>query len=262
MSSSLVTDLAALIDEANRVVIFTGAGISTESGIPDFRSPGGVWSKVKPIQFQDFVASQDVRDESWRRRFTGDDTMGKAQPNKGHLSVAKLVQIGKVSHIITQNVDNLHQNSGVPDDKVIELHGNATYAKCLDCGNPYDLRDLALAFKANGTVHDCHECGGIIKSATISFGQAMPEDEMMRAEEATLGCDLFIAIDPQMFNGLPDFLGRVERLEEQVKSGKKAPGVTQIYLPGDPELITRSARIKEGIPLDEKLWQQLTELQG
>lgn len=194
MPSSHVTDLAALIDEATRIVIFTGAGISTESGIPDFRSPGGVWSKVKPIQFQDFVASQEVRDESWRRRFTGDDTMGKALPNKGHLAVAKLIQTGKASHIITQNVDNLHQNSGVPETQVIELHGNATYAKCLGCGNPYDLRDLALAFEANGTVHDCGECGGIIKSATISFGQAMPEDEMMRAEEATLGCDLFIAI--------------------------------------------------------------------
>ncbi len=191
---SAISDLANLIEEATRVVIFTGAGISTESGIPDFRSPGGVWSKMKPIQFQDFVASQDVRDESWRRRFTGDDTMGKAEPNKGHLAVAKLVEIGKVSHIITQNVDNLHQNSGVPETQVIELHGNATYAKCLECGNPYDLRDLALAFEANGTVHDCHECGGIIKSATISFGQAMPEAEMIRAEEATFGCDLFIAV--------------------------------------------------------------------
>lgn len=189
-----VSDLASLIDQASRVVIFTGAGISTESGIPDFRSPGGVWSKVKPIQFQDFVASQEVRDESWRRRFTGDDTMGQALPNKGHLAVAKLVLTGKASHVVTQNVDNLHQNSGVPDEQVIELHGNATYAKCLDCGNPYDLRDLALAFRANGTVHDCHECGGIIKSATISFGQAMPEREMIRAEEATYGCDLFIAI--------------------------------------------------------------------
>lgn len=192
--TSTASDLAALIDEASRIVIFTGAGISTESGIPDFRSPGGVWSKVKPIQFQDFVASQAVRDESWRRRFTGGDTMSTALPNKGHLAVAKLIQTGKASHIITQNVDNLHQNSGVPDDKVIELHGNATYAKCLDCNNPYDLRDLGLAFKANGTVHDCEGCGGIIKSATISFGQAMPEDEMMRAEEATLACDLFIAI--------------------------------------------------------------------
>lgn len=192
--TTTIQDLATLIDEATRIVIFTGAGISTESGIPDFRSPGGVWSKVKPIQFQDFVASQEIRDESWRRRFTGGDTMSTALPNKGHLAVAKLIQSGKASHIITQNVDNLHQNSGVPDDKVIELHGNATYAKCLDCGNPYDLRDLALAFESNGTVHDCEACGGIIKSATISFGQAMPEDEMMRAEEATLGCDLFIAI--------------------------------------------------------------------
>jgi NAD-dependent protein deacetylase/lipoamidase len=194
VTDNTLEDFAKLIDDAGKIVIFTGAGISTESGIPDFRSPGGVWSKVQPIQFQDFVASQEIRDESWRRRFTGEDTMGKALPNRGHLAVAKLIQTGKATHIITQNVDNLHQNSGVPDEQVIELHGNATYAKCLDCGHPYDLRDLALAFEANGTVHDCEACGGLIKSATVSFGQAMPELEMMRAEEATLECDLFIAI--------------------------------------------------------------------
>lgn len=189
-----IQDLTALIEEASRVVIFTGAGISTESGIPDFRSPGGVWSKMKPIQFQDFVASQEVRRESWRRKFGGGDMMAKAQPNKGHLAVAKLVEIGKVSHVITQNVDNLHQNSGVSDEKVIELHGNATYAKCLDCQGPVDLGELELAFTATGDVPDCEHCGGIIKTATISFGQAMPEAEMIRAEEATFGCDLFIAI--------------------------------------------------------------------
>lgn len=189
-----IHDLATLINEAARVVIFTGAGISTESGIPDFRSPGGIWTKMKPIQFQDFIASQDVRRESWRRKFEGGDKIANAQPNKGHLAVAKLIQTGKASHVITQNIDNLHQNSGVPDGQVIELHGNATYAKCLDCHNPSDLRDLELAFTANGDVPDCEHCGGIIKTATISFGQAMPEAEMIRAEEATFGCDLFIAI--------------------------------------------------------------------
>lgn len=189
-----INDLTNLLNEATRVVFFTGAGISTESGIPDFRSPGGVWTKMKPIDFQDFIASQEVRDESWRRRFTGDDTVAKALPNRGHLAIAKLIQTGKASHVITQNIDNLHQNSGVPADKVIELHGNATYAKCLDCGAPYDLAELRIAFETNGTVYDCYDCGGIIKSATISFGQAMPQAEMMRAEEATLAADLFIAI--------------------------------------------------------------------
>lgn len=189
-----IQDLTRLIDEASRVVFFTGAGISTESGIPDFRSPGGVWSKVTPIQFQDFVSDPEIRKESWRRRFSGDNTMAKAVPNRGHLSVAKLIRSGKASHIITQNVDNLHQVSGVPETQVIELHGNATYAKCLDCGNPVDLAEIELAFTATGDVPDCEHCGGIVKSATISFGQAMPEAEMIRAEEATYGCDLFIAI--------------------------------------------------------------------
>lgn len=192
--SGFIQDLANLIDEASRIVIFTGAGISTESGIPDFRSPGGVWTKMKPIQFQDFMASQDVRRESWRRKFEGGDKIANALPNKGHLAVAKLVQSGKASHVITQNIDNLHQNSGVPETQVIELHGNATYAKCLDCGNPVDFAPLELAFTATGDVPDCEHCGGIIKSATISFGQQMPEPEMIRAEEATYGCDLFIAI--------------------------------------------------------------------
>ena len=194
MTVSPHTDLAKLIVQSSRVVIFTGAGISTESGIPDFRSPGGIWSKMKPIQFQDFVADPKMREESWRRKFGGMDGMAKAQPNKGHFAVAKLVNSGKVSHVITQNVDNLHQNSGVPDDKVIELHGNATYAKCLDCGQAYQFAPLKVAFQKHGEVPDCEHCGGMIKTATISFGQSMPEYEMLLAEQATIDCDLFIAI--------------------------------------------------------------------
>ncbi|UCG08374.1 MAG: hypothetical protein JSV83_06930 [Desulfobacterales bacterium] len=124
--------LRSMLEESNRGVVFTGAGISTESGIPDFRSPGGIWTQYKPIDFRDFMASEEMRRESWRRKFASDAVMKKAQPNKGHLAVAKLVQQGKVSSIITQNVDGLHQQSGVPDDKVIELHGNTTYAACLN----------------------------------------------------------------------------------------------------------------------------------
>ena len=184
----------SLIDVSQRGVIFTGAGISTESGIPDFRSPGGIWTKYQPIDFRDFIASEDMRRESWRRKFASDEVMQNARPNNGHLAVAGLVKSGKVSHIITQNVDGLHQRSGIPGDKVIELHGNATYAGCLDCGKRFELEDIKRLFEKNETLPVCDACGGIVKTATISFGQAMPLGEMKAAEDATLTCDLFIAI--------------------------------------------------------------------
>jgi len=187
--------LRAVIDAARRVVFFTGAGISTESGIPDFRSPGtGLWTKIKPIQFQDFVASDAVRQESWRRRFTGDRAMENAKPNKGHDAIAKLIRDGKATAVITQNVDNLHQDSGIGADRVIELHGNASYAKCLDCDTRFEMAHLEQQFTGTGRVAPCGSCGGIVKSATISFGQSMPEREMRRAQEETVNCDLFIVV--------------------------------------------------------------------
>lgn len=187
-------ELKRAIEEAYRVVVFTGAGISTESGIPDFRSHGGLWTKMAPIDFQDFVRSADIRAEAWRRKFEIDKTITQAEPNKGHMAIAKLVDEGKVSHVITQNIDNLHQNSGIPSEKIIELHGNGTYAKCLDCGERHELFWVREMFEASGRAPDCRSCSGIVKSATISFGQAMPEEEMNRAHEVTLGCDLFLAI--------------------------------------------------------------------
>lgn len=176
------------------MVVFTGAGISTESGIPDFRSPGGLWTKMAPIDFQEYLRDAEIRAEAWRRKFEIDKTIVKAEPNKGHMAIAKLVDEGKASHVITQNIDNLHQLSGVPVEKVIELHGNGTYAKCLDCSARYELDWVRQQYDASQAAPDCPGCGGIVKSATISFGQAMPEEEMNRAHEATLGCDLFIAI--------------------------------------------------------------------
>lgn len=189
-----IARLRSLLDDCRRGVVFTGAGISTESGIPDFRSPGGIWTKYKPIDFQDFISSEEMRRESWRRKFATDEVMSKAQPNAGHLAVAKLVRQGKVSSVITQNVDGLHQRSGVPENKVIELHGNATYAHCLDCGERYELEDIRKTFLKDETLPVCRRCNGIVKTATISFGQAMPVDEMERAREETLACDLFLAI--------------------------------------------------------------------
>jgi len=189
-----IEQLRSMITQSRRAVIFTGAGISTESGIPDYRSPGGVWDKYRPIEFSDFMSSEEMRREAWRRKFASDAVMKQARPNEGHLAVARLVQTGKVSAVITQNIDGLHQLSGVPDEKVIELHGNATYAACLDCGKRYELKDIYEIFKDNETLPVCDNCGGIIKTAIISFGQSMPLAEMRDAEEAILACDLCISI--------------------------------------------------------------------
>lgn len=186
--------LREMIGSAKRIVAFTGAGISTESGIPDFRSPGGIWTKYKPIYFDDFMSSEEMRRESWRRKFATDETMLKAEPNAGHRALAKLVELGRMSAIITQNIDGLHQRSGVPDAKVIELHGNATYATCLDCGHRHELDQIRRTFLGGGKLPLCVKCEGIVKTATISFGQAMPEIPMACAQDETLACDLFIVL--------------------------------------------------------------------
>jgi NAD-dependent deacetylase len=183
-----------MIEAAARVVVFTGAGISTESGVPDFRSPGGIWSRMKPIYFQDFVASEDARREAWKRAFTGAAGWVGAKPNTGHYTVARLVASGKVTAVITQNVDNLHQDAGTPPDRIIELHGNASYASCLECGLRHELADLKAPFLERGAIPACRVCSGIVKTATISFGQPMPEAAMARAEAATLTSDLFLVL--------------------------------------------------------------------
>jgi NAD-dependent deacetylase len=186
--------LAGALEVAERVVVFTGAGISTESGIPDFRSPGGIWSRMAPVEFGDFIASPEARREAWRRRFAMEEMFADAVPNVGHRAVADLIAMGRAMHVITQNVDNLHQDSGIPADRIIELHGNTRRAACLDCGAPIGLEVVRRHFEATGEPPDCAACGGMIKTATISFGQAMPESEMARAEAATRACDLFLVL--------------------------------------------------------------------
>ncbi len=193
-SVGLASGLKARLDAARRVAVFTGAGISTESGIPDFRSPGGVWSKMKPIYFQDFVRSETLRREAWTRVFNRAAGWTGASPNAGHFAVARLVEQGKAGAVITQNVDNLHQDSGVPADKVIELHGNASYARCLACGARHELEELEPGFVERGEIPMCFHCAGLLKTATISFGQPMPEGPMTRAEAETLACDLFLVL--------------------------------------------------------------------
>lgn len=189
-----IAALARLIDGARHAVIFTGAGISTESGIPDFRSPGGIWTRMAPIDFADFLASEAARRETWRRRFALEETLKAACPNRGHRAVAELVRRGTAAAIITQNIDGLHQESGIPEEQVIELHGNTTYAACLDCATRYELAEMRDRFERDGEAPRCARCDGFIKTATISFGQAMPQAAMRRAERATLAADLFIVL--------------------------------------------------------------------
>ena len=184
--------LAGLIEGARRAVVFTGAGISTESGIPDFRSPGGIWTRMAPIGFGDFLASEEARRETWRRRFAMEETFCGAAPNRGHRAVAELVRRGKVGAVVTQNIDGLHQASGIPAERVVELHGNTTWAHCLDCAQRYELEEVRRTFERDGTAPLCANCRGFVKTATISFGQAMPEAAMRCAETETIACDLFI----------------------------------------------------------------------
>jgi NAD-dependent protein deacetylase/lipoamidase len=189
-----ISRLRDLFEQAHTILPFTGAGISTECGIPDFRSPGGLWTKNQPIAFDDFIASQEMRDEAWRRRFAMEENFAKAEPGRGHRALASLYRVGKAPALVTQNIDNLHQKSGIAPQHVVELHGNTTYALCLDCGERYELAWVSERFESNGRhAPDCG-CGGFIKTATVSFGQSMPEQAMRRAEQLTRDCDLFLAI--------------------------------------------------------------------
>ncbi|TAK50285.1 MAG: NAD-dependent deacetylase [Xanthobacteraceae bacterium] len=187
--------LRAMIEAARVIVPFTGAGISTECGIPDFRSPGGLWSRNQPIPFDAFMTSQAMRDEAWRRRFAMEEYFARAEPGRGHRALAELYRRGKAPAVVTQNIDNLHQRSGIEPADVVELHGNTTYALCMKCGGHHMLHWVRERFEAAGGVApSCPECGGPVKTATISFGQPMPEDAMARAAELARGCDLFLAV--------------------------------------------------------------------
>ncbi len=186
--------LKQVIDTAECVTGFTGAGISTECGIPDFRSPGGFWSKNKPIDFREFVRDPAARREAWSRFLKLRDQHLDVQPGRGHHALQHLHAAGKMPHLITQNIDNLHQASGLPPEAIIELHGNGSFAKCLDCDKHHELDWCSQQFATTGQCPECAECGGLVKTATISFGQAMPEDQMRRAEAASLSCDVFLVV--------------------------------------------------------------------
>lgn len=191
---SQIISLYQMLQTSKRTVFFTGAGISTESGIPDFRSPGGIWTKHKPISFQKFVQSKKARRDSWKRKFAVEPMMKNASPNTGHMAISKLVESGKANLVITQNIDGLHQLSGIPETQIVELHGNATYASCLTCLKKHQLDTIKNRFVLDGEPPACQHCGGMVKTATISFGQPMPEKEMDRAGIETRACELFIVV--------------------------------------------------------------------
>jgi NAD-dependent deacetylase len=184
--------LHAMLDRARVIVPFTGAGISTESGVPDFRSPGSPWMRNKPIPFEIFVASREARVEAWRRKFAMDDHYRDARPNRGHRALATLVAEGRAPGVITQNIDGLHQASGIAEDAVVELHGNGTYATCLTCGWRHELPAIRAEFETSGEPPACLMCAGVVKAATISFGQQMPQQPMLRAHELTMSADLYL----------------------------------------------------------------------
>ena len=187
-------ELAAMIIASQRLVAFTGAGVSTESGIPDFRSPGGVWTRHRPITFQEFVSSHEARQRYWQMQRASYPVIAAAQPNPAHLALAELERLGKLDCIITQNIDGLHQRAGVSPERVIELHGTARWVVCLSCSQRYPRPEIQERVEAGEAVPTCDRCGGWLKPATISFGQAMPERAMREAERRASQADVLLVI--------------------------------------------------------------------
>lgn len=183
-----------LVDRATSMVILTGAGISTESGVPDFRSPGGLWEKFRIVQYAEYVESEEARIEDWHRRFYMKDQIGAVEPNIGHHKIAEWLNNGKAQCLVTQNVDGLHQRAGAPSDRMIEIHGNATTTSCISCGTPREMDDCRTDFEITGVSPKCQSCGGIIKADVVMFGEAMPAGKTNRAFEIAQTADLFIAI--------------------------------------------------------------------
>jgi NAD-dependent deacetylase len=187
-------EFAAKIRDNHRIVVFTGAGISTESGIPDFRSPGGIWTRYRPVTFQEYLSSESARVEAWKRRLDGWEQYKKAKPNIGHFFVQSLSVKEKLIGLITQNVDGLHSMAGLPDEQIVELHGSNRKVICLNCGKEFDPERIINQLVGDFSAPRCDSCGGILKSATVSFGQAMPEQAMRRAQEWTAQAEIFIVM--------------------------------------------------------------------
>jgi len=191
----LADRVAGLIIDAKRVVVFTGAGISTESGIPDFRSPGGIWERFDPDDFtyQKFVSDPAARGKHWQMLREGGLTT-EAQPNAAHYAIAELDRLGRLDCVITQNIDNLHQKAGVPDERVFELHGNMQWVVCLRCGRRYPFAQINIRMEGGEEIPDCEDCHGLLKPAAVFFGESLPEEVLREAASRSANCDLFIVV--------------------------------------------------------------------
>ncbi len=189
-----IESFAKMIASSTKIVVFTGAGISTESGIPDFRSPGGIWDKYDPneLTYQKFLTLQTSREKYWERQKNLWPIIAAAKPNAGHMAIAELHRMGKLDCVITQDGDGLHQRSGVPQEKVIELHGTWTRALCLKCGNKYPSELIQPRLEAGEKVPLCEKCGGILKPDVIQFGQSMPVKETSEAQQRAAVCDMLL----------------------------------------------------------------------
>ena len=187
-------EFAARIRESDEIVVFTGAGISTESGIPDFRSPGGIWTRYRPVTFQEYMTSESARIEAWKRRLDGWEQYRNAKPNVGHYFVQALSVKEKLIGLITQNVDGLHSVAGVPDEKIVELHGSSRKILCMGCTKEFEPEPIMNGLVGDFASPKCDTCGGILKSATVSFGQAMPEQAMRIAQGWTEQARVFIVM--------------------------------------------------------------------
>jgi NAD-dependent deacetylase len=185
--------IAQKIAQGGKNVIFTGAGISTESGIPDYRSQGGLWDKFRPVYFDEFMSSRDARIEFWRQKTALYPDLIKAKPNPAHMAIVELHQMGLLEAVITQNIDGLHQASGLPDEKIIELHGNTCRVRCMSCQKLYPLDETQKRIEAGDPAPEC-SCGGYLKPDTVSFGQSMPPAEMLKAIQLSRACDFFMVV--------------------------------------------------------------------
>jgi len=185
--------IADKIKEGGKNVVFTGAGISTESGIPDYRSQGGIWDKFRPVYFDEFMSARESREEYWRRWLQLYKGIQQARPNAGHTAIARLDQMGFLEALITQNVDGLHQESGVADEKIIELHGNTRRVRCMRCRSIMSTGETLKRLQSGDAAPECG-CGGYLKPDTISFGQAMPVDAVEKATALSLGSDFFLVV--------------------------------------------------------------------
>ena len=188
-----IQEISQRIIMAHQVVVFTGAGISTESGIPDYRSQGGIWDKFQPVYFDEFMTSKKARIKYWDQRLDMEKSLKLSKPNKGHSSIARLHELGCLTAVITQNIDGLHQESGIPSSKVIELHGNTRRVRCMECKSLISWETAMDMIKAGDRAPECN-CGGYYKPDTISFGQAMPEEETQKAAMLSAKSDVFIVV--------------------------------------------------------------------